>query len=399
MNSITNNSGKLQQLLDQTHWSEDDRRWLLDYLDHTDHVELRQLMQERFNEDVTVCIAHIDADRLLTAIHEKMEPVRPKRELFLVKNWKKLAVAASVVIAVGLVVFVYSSYLAETPATIAGKQAAPHHEIAPGRNSAILTLADGTSIVLDSAANGALAQQGNIKVLKLDGQIAYSHTRNDVNAQPVYNTIATAKGNQYQLILSDGSKVWLNAASSIRFPAAFTGNERRVEVTGEAYFEVAKNSAEPFRVVIDKPFGNDGEIEVLGTHFNVNAYDDEKDTKTTLLEGSVKVKTASTVQVLVPGQQARQTSDARIVINKDVDVSQVVAWKEGFFLFDNTDLRTLMRQVARWYDIEVVFEGKVPEDGFSGKISRSVPLSDLLNALELNDIHFKIEGRKITLIP
>lgn len=274
----------------------------------------------------------------------------------------------------------------------------PGKDIPPGRSNAILTLSNGTTIMLDSAANGTLAQQGNIKVLKINGQISYNKTGSvDVNGKPVYNTITTARGNQYQLILADGSKVWLNAASSIRFPAEFTGNERRVEITGEAYFEVAKDAKKPFRVFIS-PLPEGAEIEVLGTHFNVNAYSEEPAIKTTLMEGSVKIKKANAVQMLSPGQQARFTSIG-IVLEKNVDLSQVVAWKDGFFWFDNTDLRTLMRQVARWYDVDVNFEGQITEDGFTGKISRNVPLSKFLKVLELNDVHVRIEGRKITVMP
>ena len=277
----------------------------------------------------------------------------------------------------------------------------PAKDIPPGRNNALLTLGDGTTIELDSAANGTLVQQGNIKVLKINGQITYNKTGNEeVDRQPVYNTITTANGNQYQLILADGSKVWLNTASSIRFPASFNGNERRVEIKGEVYFEVANDAKKPFRVFISplarEPDG--AEIEVLGTHFNVNAYSEEPNIKTTLLEGSVKIKKANVVQMLSPGQQARLTPIG-ITLEKNVDVSQVVAWKDGFFWFDNTDLPTLMRQVTRWYDMDVTFEGQITEDGFTGKISRNVPLSKFLKVLELNDVHIRIEGRNITVIP
>lgn len=273
----------------------------------------------------------------------------------------------------------------------------PAIDIAPGKNNAVLTLDDGTSIVLDSAANGTLAQQGNIKVLKLNGQIAYNKTgMGNAELNPVYNTITTARGNQYQLILADGSKVWLNAASSIRFPASFTGNERRVEITGEAYFEVAKDAKKPFRVTFNSQSGEKGEIEVLGTHFNVNAYSEEPDIKTTLLEGSVKIRKANEIQMLSPGQQAKVTSKG-IVLEKTVDMQQVVAWKDGFFLFNNTDIYTLMRQVSRWYDVEVHFEGHISEEGYSGKISREVTLSKLLKVLELNDVHVKTNGRRITI--
>lgn len=274
-------------------------------------------------------------------------------------------------------------------------------DIAPGHDNAVLTLADGTALVLDSAANGTLAKQGNSKVIKINGQIVYYGSENrNMEGSPVYNAVTTARGNQYQLILTDGTKVWLNASSSIRFPVYFTGNERKVEVSGEAYFEVTKDAEKPFKVVIAPSSGenNETEIDVLGTHFNVNAYREEPDVRTTLLEGSVKIRKANAVQMLSPGQQARVTS-AGIALEKDIDLSQVMAWKEGLFSFDNTDIRMLMRQVERWYDVDVNFEGKVTEEGFSGTVSRNVPLSQFLKALELNDVHIKREGRKITVMP
>ena len=267
-------------------------------------------------------------------------------------------------------------------------------DILPGRNNATLTLDNGKTIMLDSAANGTLAQQGNTDVQKLNGQIAYRKTEIAMNTKPVYNTITTANGNQYQLILTDGSKVWLNAASSIRYPASFTGKERKVTITGEAYFEVAHDASKPFKVEFKNKAGDNQEIEVLGTHFNVNAYQDEPEMKATLLEGSVRIKNADGVKMLIPGQQARITSKG-IDIENNVDLDQVVAWKNGYFLFDNTDIYTLMRQVARWYNVQVDFEGKVTEDGFSGKISRDVPLSNFINVLQLNDVTITTEGRTI----
>ena len=278
-------------------------------------------------------------------------------------------------------------------------------DIPPGTNNAILTLDNGTTIVLDSAANGTLTQQGGIKVLKINGQIAYDKTGNvDVQAAPIYNTITTARGNQYMVVLADGSKVWLNAASSIRFPSYFTGKERKVEITGEAYFEVAKDVAKPFRVEFNSQIGEKAEIEVLGTHFNVNAYPDEEDVKTTLLEGSVKVSKGNESVLIVPGEQARVSSNSSsrvrdITVKKDVVLSQVVAWKDGFFVFNNSDIKMIMRQVARWYDVEVDFEGKIPSEGFTGKVSRNVPLSKFIKVLELNDVNVKTEGRKIIIAP
>lgn len=273
----------------------------------------------------------------------------------------------------------------------------PVNEVQPGKNKAMLTLADGTKVALDSAAAGSLAQQGTTILLNEKGKLVYDEKGGQSKGN-LYNTLSTSRGEVYALVLSDGSKVWLNSASSIRFPVAFVGNQREVEITGEAYFEVAKNAAKPFRVSINNVNGKVGQIEVLGTHFNINAYNDEPDVKATLLEGAVKVKMGNAVQMLASGQQA-SLRQGGIALQKNVDVSQVVAWKEGFFLFDKTDLQSLMRQIARWYDVEVNFAGKVKEDSFSGKISRSLPLSKFLKVLDLNDVHVKIEGKTITVGP
>lgn len=275
-----------------------------------------------------------------------------------------------------------------TPPKPDKKQAPVAADRPPGTQAATLTLGDGRTITLDSAADGNLARQGNTQIVKRNGQIAYTEKGSD--APPVWNTITTARGNQYSLVLPDGSKVWLNAASSVRFPTAFTGGERKVEITGEAYFDIAAQPSMPFKVI-----ARGGEIDVLGTHFNINAYDDESAVRTTLLEGAVKVLQGPSELELHPGQQA-VSANGKITLIKHVDTDRATAWKDGFFYFDNTDLHTLMRQVARWYDVEVAFKGDVSDDGFSGKISRNVPLSKLLKVLEQYDIHFDVTGNKIT---
>lgn len=378
-------------------------------LQHFDVVENEDLLknlirrQSEINNDVPASyyqalkplldIAFSKIEQTIAADKAKQTPVVPLYK----KMWFRVGAAAVLIFLVSTTVF-YFLYQKKEPMVVAQKENYTEQlkDIPPGSNNAILTLANGTTIVLDTAANGVLAQQGHIKVLKINGQITYNKT-GSVNGIPVYNTITTATGNQYQLILADGSKVWLNAASSIRFPAYFTGNERKVEITGEAYFEVAKNAEKPFKVEFNNQSGGKGEIEVLGTHFNVNAYPDEEDVKTTLLEGSVKIKKANQVQMLSPGQQARITSNS-IALKTDIDVSQVVAWKNGFFLFNNTDIQMIMRQVARWYDVDAHFEGKIPREGFTGKISRNVPLSKFLKILKLNDVNVKTEGRVVTVI-
>lgn len=265
-------------------------------------------------------------------------------------------------------------------------------ELLPGGNKAILTLADGSSIILDSAENGTLTTQGNIKIFKLNGKLSY----NKLNKPPsgvLYNTISTPKGGEYQLVLADGSKVWINAASSLRFPATFTGKERKVELQGEAYFEVAKNAFMPFKVKV-----NETEVEVLGTHFNINSYEDESAIRTTLLEGSIKINKNHSSSLLKPGQQA-QINKEGVKIVKVVDAEEAVAWKQGNFYFDRADIYTVMRQIARWYDVEVEYKASVSSH-FVGTISRSVDLSQVLSMLHLTgEVKFEIKDRKIIVAP
>ena len=411
MESANNNEERIKDLFESGHWSEEDRRWLLEYLEGQDQEAMRQLMEDHFRSKMTTPQVHPEADRLLALIHEKIQPEKGQAQLFSMRRkiWKKLAVAALLLLIAGKsLLFFFPSHPAIKNPVASGLPAPNSQELLPGRNNATLTLADGHTIALDSAANGGLAQQGNTKVIKLNGQIAYRNTGTPPKEEAILlNTIATSRGNQYQLVLSDGSKVWLNAASSLRFPTSFKGKERRVEVTGEAYFEIAKNPSMPFKVIIasaPRPAEGGGgrgvgEIDVLGTHFNINAYADESSVKTTLLEGAVAVKKENAVQMLSPGQQAEFAPKGEISLAKNVDVIQETAWKDGFFWFNNTDIYTLMRQVSRWYDVEVEFKGKITDDGFTGKVSRNVPLSKLLNVLEQYEIHFKVEGKKITVLP
>lgn len=281
-------------------------------------------------------------------------------------------------------------------------------DVLPGGNKAILTLADGSDVLLDSAKNGLVLQQGNAKITKEEnGKLAYQPA---IASSPglipaiSYNRLTTPRGGQYQLVLPDGSKVWLNAASSIRYPTAFTGKERRVEISGEAYFEVERSMKvnTPFIVSIISPSGipgDGGEVEVLGTHFNVNAYGEEHTVKTTLLEGAVKVVKGGGGILLKPGQQAEYGKSGRPELTKDADPDEAIAWKNGIFQFNEAGIETVMRQVERWYDIEVSYEGKIPSGHFSGTVDRNANISQILKILELSELHFKIEGRRIVILP
>lgn len=273
------------------------------------------------------------------------------------------------------------------------------NDFVPGGNKAVLTLADGSKIFLTDHENGEIAKQAGLKITKTkDGMLVYEVSgAGQSSVVPVYNTISTPRGGQYQVNLSDGTKVWLNAASSIKFPTTFAkATQRKVELTGEAYFEVIKDKTKPFFVA-----SADQQIEVLGTHFNVNAYQDEGSTKTTLLEGSVKVFKAghNDSKTLVPGEQAVVDPKTASITLKSVDLEGAIAWKKGFFQFKGDDVATVMRQLSRWYDVEVEYEGKIPQRALTGEIDRNVKASQVLDILKYADIHYHIQGRKIIIVP
>ena len=264
--------------------------------------------------------------------------------------------------------------------------------ILPGGNHAVLTMSDGSTILLDSMQNGTL-QQGNTKVNKQGGLLIYdTHASSIANAPVVYNTLSTPRGGQYQVVLPDGSKVWLNAASSLLFPTAFTGSQRKVELTGEAYFEVAKNKDKPFLVKV-----GDMQVKVLGTHFNINAYSDENTIRTSLLEGSVKIIKDNKSKLLKPGNQAVLNKKQNEIDITDIDMNGVMAWKNGLFQFEGDNITTIMREIGRWYNVEIVYSGKVPARTFEGKISRNAELSEVLRILELSKVKFSVVGRTIIL--
>ncbi|MEO6524960.1 MAG: FecR domain-containing protein [Mucilaginibacter sp.] len=316
--------------------------------------------------------------------------VQPK----VIRLWPRIAAAASILLFLGLGFYFYQQNKHQPSALMA------KNDIKPGSNKAVLTLANGQRIILTGAKNGHLAAQGNTAINKTaDGQIAYDAKAGKDNAAPklAYNTITTPRGGQYQVVLPDGSHVWLNAASSITFPTAFKGKDREVAITGEAYFEVAHNKAKPFRVS-----SNGQTVEVLGTHFNINAYNDEPVMKTTLLEGSVRITKGSREALLKPGEQAT-IADAGNISVKAVDTEDVVAWKDGLFQFKNTDLPIVMRQLSRWYDVQVEYEGKMPQTVFNGKLHRNVNASQVLDILKYFNVNFRIEGsgnqKKIIVTP
>lgn len=263
------------------------------------------------------------------------------------------------------------------------------NDVAPGKTGATLQLADGSTVALDGLHSGVIATQGNTRVIRqANGAVAYI-----ANGRPgatQYNKLSTAKGRQFQVVLPDGTKVWLNSSSSISYPTAFTGHERRVEMTGEVYFEVAPNAGKPFIVK-----AADQSITVLGTNFNVNAYEDEPAKVTTLLQGAIRVNGAGKNVMLTPGEQTAIDHNGTRLHVAAANVEAAVAWKNGYFQFDNADLPTVMRQLARWYGVEVRYEGPRPAwNDFKGQIGRDLTLAQVLKILEQTRVHFRIEEDK-----
>lgn len=305
-------------------------------------------------------------------------------------RWAYAAAAAVLaLVAVGGVVLFPRK---QAPAVAVTEKSVYHNDIKPGGNKATLTLGNGSTVVLDDMAADTLATQGNSKITRTgNGQLAYQQA--GAPQQVVYNTLTTPAGGQFRLTLPDGSRVWLNAASSITFPTAFTGKDRMVELKGEAYLEISQNPQQPFKVKV-----RDMEVSVLGTHFNINAYPDETGVRTTLLEGSVRVNNDGQSYMLRPGQQAQLQPNGQFSLH-NVDTEDITAWKDGQFTFNDADIHTVMRQVARWYGAEVVYQGAVTHH-FMGTIPRDVPVSRVLKMLELTGrVSFVVEGNKIIVKP
>jgi transmembrane sensor len=266
-----------------------------------------------------------------------------------------------------------------------------YKHIIPGGNKAVLTLADGTQLILDDSAKGELARQAGVVITKAaDGRIIYHTIASNSSAQqPSQNTITTPKGGQYQVVLPDSSIVWLNSSSSITYPTSFSGNERLVSMQGEAYFEIAKNKKLPFRVRSGIQI-----VEVLGTHFNVNAYNDEPEMETTLLEGSVKLTSTLSAALIVPGEQGVVAESGQIIKRK-VDTDSEIAWKKGLFSFKGQDIYAIMRQISRWYNIDVTYDKGLPPEKYYGEIERSSRLENVFKILELNNVVFSLQGKTV----
>jgi transmembrane sensor len=354
--------------------------------------EIKGYMSDAWDMEYSELMTKQQSKRILNAVfnHESAKVVPLRRALKKRFIWAAASILL-IVVSVNLFLWLGKS---SSPTISNSSNKQPANDVMPGTSGAILKLDDGSSIVLDNAANGNLAQQGNTLVVKSGAAISYVNGQAQ-GEQVHYNTVETPKGRQFQLIMEDGTKVWLNAGSSIRFPVAFIGKQRIVEITGEAYLEVAKNKQKPFQVMC-----NGSIVEVLGTHFNINAYADEESMNTTLLEGSVKVLKGTNQKTIKPGEQAQVRSDGNVYTTANVNIDEVVAWKDNRFLFDNTDVKKLMRQLSRWYNVDIQFKGAMDESlTFNGTIPRSATLATVLKILEsTGDVKFSIEGKKIVVL-
>lgn len=344
-------------------------------------------LQNNNDEPLSATDKQLRAD-IYNRIHASTEDHKPRG----VKSWWWLAAAA--VLCGGLV---FGGLLIkkqqETTVDQTNITAVQKHPIKPGTNTAILTLANGTNIALDKAGNGVVAKAGNTAIRKMkNGLLAYTADDNKGTAvSDALNTITIPRGGQYTITLPDGTNVWLNSQSSLTFPVAFKGAERKVRLIGEAYFEVAKNKHIPFIVHT----GN-ADVKVLGTHFNVKAYQEDNAVKTTLLEGSVSLSNSSSSALLIPGEQGVAEAAGGRITQKKVNINQVMAWKSGYFIFREDDIHDIMKQISRWYDVDVEYRGNLSNIKFGGTYSKNKDITELLNGLELTGlVHFKIEGRRI----
>jgi transmembrane sensor len=372
--------------------------------EHQEFLNWLYTLPEQQVKDVLEMYQHIASNvtepadlQLIQKIEDRLDAQAPAEKPQMRQLWP--SVNRWVVAACLLVAFAVGGYfLFDSPVNgpaIANKP--QKTAILQGGNKAILRLANGSKIILDSVKTGEIAKQGGAIIVKTkDGKVIFdaSNTDSKPTDEIAFNTLSTPRGGQYMVKLPDGSAVWLNSSSSLKFPTSFSANERVVELTGEAYFEVAKNPLKPFKVKTAQQM-----VEVLGTHFNINAYDDEPSVATTLLEGSVKVSQNSSGKTLVlkPGQQARLDNDLR---KFDVDASLYVDWKDGYFKFTREDIHSILRKAARWYDVDVSYSGNITKEGFVGIVPRSKDIYELLNALKLTGlINYKVEGRHVTIMP
>lgn len=377
--------------------------WITDNPDQSPiHAHVQQLVEQYDRNDL---VPAVEWESLYERILDKREKPVVHRVNRTGRNWFRIAAAAAVLAIITTTAIVLLTNNKKPDQTLANSNKHLSNDAIPAKEGAILTLANGRQVVLDSMGNGIVTTQGKTTVLISNGQLVYN--AGTTESEILYNTMTTPKGRQYQLVLPDGTAVWLNAASSITYPTAFVGKNRNVSITGEAYFEVTKDKTKPFQVKV-----NNMEVEVLGTHFNINSYADEASIKTTLLEGSVRVIKGNDMAMLKPGQQAQintttvamssgrqQSNTAGITVINNANLDQEMAWKNGSFQFDGVPLSAVMRQLSRWYDVEIVYEKGVPDINLGGEMKRDLNLSQVLKGLGKMGVNFRIEGKKLVVLP
>lgn len=374
--------------------TEDLRKWLESGNEANDLMETlgnREEIARRVQE-----LSRYDSDGVSREIFQKLDLDQPADTGRVAPQRRWLYAAAACMLLIGATWAYLTRKKPDSPIVVHVSESYPQ-EIPPGSpNKAILTLSDGSKIALDSVHNGMFARQGTASVTKSKGQLVYHlDTKTNSVASVAYNTVTTPKGGQYRIVLPDGSKVWINAASSLTYPTSFLGQTRTVTMTGEAYFEIAPKKDQPFIV---KAGGVD--VRVMGTHFNVMDYPDEDHLCATLLEGKVQVSAGKEGSTLIPGQEAVVSGNNVPIKVREADVERAVAWTTGFFEFEEADIKTIMREISRWYDVEVVFSNVDNTGRYGGRISMNQNLSDVLAFLEGNGIHhYRLEGRKLTVLP
>ena len=374
----------------------------------TDWKQIQTALQDLYRFDENSAFEDVQKKIHLESVLA-ISDSRQSRAFFVGQRYRYMIAGVFLILAVGASVLFMIKRKKDTNISSLSISQRFRNDVLPGGDKAVLILADGSRIPLDSVSNGELACQGNTTVIKLENGLLAYNIHSGGSQSVSYNTVSTPKGGKYQVHLPDGSKVWLNAASSLKFPTIFSGKERTVELAGEAYFQIAKNTAVPFKVFIIPDSGGREmskdelmQIEVLGTEFNVMAYSNEGDFRATLINGAVKVTVGNEISTLKPGQQARITVGRNSSFSKiasDINIEEVIAWKNGLFEFQDASIQSIMRQVERWYDVNIVYNGKVDQQ-FIGKIPRQVKLSTLLKILESTGwVHFMIDGKKITIGP
>jgi transmembrane sensor len=376
------------------------------YLQGTCSDSEKEIVEEWYRDQVDQPVWEFSAgedaetgDRILAELRRRLELTgeAPVVRMRLRRNRAVYAAACILFIAIGTGVWWIQR---QRSGTIAARQttATQTGDIGPGGNKAVLTLADGRKIALDSTADGLIAQQGPSSIVQhANGKLEYRSSPGNKAKAPsdiVYNSLSTPAGGQYQLVLPDGSKVWLNAMSTIRFPSSFTGSDRVVQLDGEAYFEVAKDESRPFRVT-----ARDINVEVLGTAFDLNSYDDEPTIRTSLLQGAVRLVRGNARLVLRDGEQAETAGQAGLAMVPGADVAKAIAWKNGSFSFDNDNIQTVMRQLSKWYDVEIKYQGEPTHTVFGGTMRRTLSLQQVLSALSRYDVRFQLKGRTLVVLP